>query len=168
VTAPAEPLKLYSTWRGLITAFLTPLLLIGVAALAVIGEGWHGVEYVLVALGAIFLLIALFDFPIYTTFDERGITRRTPLRAHRIAWTRVAAINRARGSRSKRRRAGPLAAAVGRRRYLLVDQTESTDEYEKLQRLCEESEVGVPVSALPPAADRPPTWLYHHRPQDAA
>ena len=159
---PAESVRLYSSWRGLLLAFVSPAMLLGVAVLAIAAAGWRVVPIVLLVAGLGLLAVSLFDFPIYTTFDSEGIRRRTPLRVHRIGWDRVIAINRARGGRISKR-TGPLAAAVGGRRYLLVDRTEGVDEYEALRSLCSSDDVATPVSAVAPDAQIAPTWLYHRR-----
>jgi hypothetical protein len=108
------------------------------------------------------LIVSLFDFPIYTSFDVEGIRRRTPLRTHKIRWDDVTAINRARGSRLNKK-AGPLAAAVAGRRYLLVDRVEGIQEYEQLRELCSEASIAIPVSAVAPDPGIAPTWLYHRK-----
>jgi hypothetical protein len=162
VNAPADEVRLYSSWRGLVLAFLSPVLLLGIAALAIQAEGLHVVATVILVIGVGMLLVSLFDFPIYTTFDATGIRRRTPLRTHKIRWNKVIAVNRARGGR-RTKRAGPLAAAVGKRRYLLVDRTESVDEYQSLQQLLSEDGVETPLSAVAPDPKTVPTWLYHQK-----
>jgi hypothetical protein len=159
VRKPADTLRLYSSWRGLLLAFLSPALILLVAALAIVGSGIHAISLILLIVGAALLIVSLFDFPIYSTFDADGIRRWTPLRVHTIPWAKVTAISRARGAR--RKRAGPLAAAVGGRRYLLVDRTEGRDEYEALRKLCEDA--NTPLSAVAPDADVVPTWLYHRK-----
>jgi hypothetical protein len=160
VNAPAEDVRLYSSWRGLMLAFLSPCLLLAIAALAIQAEGLHVVATVLLVIGVGMLLVSLFDFPIYTTFTTDGIRRRTPLRTHKISWDKVIAVNRARGGRMTKR-AGPLAAAVGKRRYLLVDRTECVDEYQSLQVLL--TDVETPLSAVAPDPKTVPTWLYHQK-----
>ena len=144
MNAPADEVRLYSSWRGLMLAFLSPCLLLGIAALAIQAEGLHVVATVILVIGVGMLLVSLFDFPIYTTFDANGIRRRTPLRTHKIGWDKVIAVNREEAAAVDR--AGPLAAAVGKRRYLLVDRTESFDEYQSLQQLLGEDGVETPLS----------------------
>ena len=168
MSAPTDAtpyVRLYSSWRGVVFAFLTPALLLGVAALAVLADGFSPVADVIIVLGVGMLAIGLLDFPLYTTLAPSGITRRTLLRAHSIPWTSIAALNRARGGRRKRR-AGPLVAAIGRRRYLLVDQVESPDEYEAIRKLCDSDAIPVPLVAIEPAPGTPPTWLYHRKRAD--
>jgi hypothetical protein len=143
-------------------AFLTPALLFAVAALALIADGVRVISIILLVVGGGLLLVSLFDFPMYTTFDIDGIKRRTPLRTHTIAWDDVTAINRARGGRLSKR-AGPLAAAVGGRRYLLVDRVEGMQEYAQLRDLCSEASIAIPVSAVAPDPGIAPTWLYHRK-----
>jgi hypothetical protein len=64
------------------------------------------------------------------------------------------------------KKAGPLAAAVGGRRYLLVDRVEGIQEYEQLRDLCSEATIACPVSAVAPDPGVAPTWLYHRRRTD--
>jgi hypothetical protein len=162
VRRPAEAVRLYSSWRGLFFAFVTPAMVLAVAALAMVGVGLHALPIILLVAGVGLLVVSLFDFPIHTTFDSDGIRRRTPLRMHTIRWENVTAINRARGGRMSKR-VGPLAAAVGGRRYLLVDRAEGIDEYEALRVLCASDDVATPISATAPDAEVAPTWLYHRR-----
>ena len=77
---------LYSSWRGLVLAFVSPLMLLGVGVLALIGGGVGVVSIVLLVVGVGLLVVSLFDFPMYTTFAEDGLRRRTPLRTHTIEW----------------------------------------------------------------------------------
>ena len=135
-------------------------MLIGVGVLALIGGGVGVVSIVLLVFGVGLLVVSLFDFPMSTTLAEDCLRRRTPLRTQRIEWDEITAINRARGGRVSKR-IGPLAAAVGRRRYLLVDRAESAMEYGQLQALL--TEVAVPFTAVTPNAETAPTWLYHEK-----
>jgi hypothetical protein len=146
----------------LLFAFLSPAMLITVAALAISGAGMRVIPVILLAAGVALLAVSCFDFPVHTTFDRDGIRRRTPLRTHVMPWENVTAIGRARPGRL-RRRVGPLAAAVGGRRYLLVDRAEGIDEYEALRALCASDDIGTPLSATAPDAEIAPTWLYHRR-----
>ena len=159
----SERVRLYSSWRGLLLAFFSPgaLLLLGVLAMQ--RSGLRILPVILIVVGGGLLLVSLFDYPLHTTFDRDGVTRRTPLRAHRIPWLRVGAINRARGGR-RGKRGGPLSAGVGRRKYLLVDRCEGAQEYEDLRSLLSQLEVHTPVIASAPAPETAPTWLYHRKP----
>jgi hypothetical protein len=95
------------------------------------------------------------------------VQRRMILRRQRLPWTRITAISRGRPSLSARRRdlaPGPLVALVGRRRYLLVDQSESLHEYEDLLVVLRAAGRHDDIEALlPPADGRVPTWTYRRR-----
>jgi hypothetical protein len=143
-------------------AFLSPAMLIAVAGLAMAGVGVRVLPIILLVAGVALLAVSCFDFPVHTTFDPRGVRRRTPMRTHTLRWENVTAINRARAGRV-RKRVGPLAAAVGGRHYLLVDRAEGIDEYEALRVLCASDAVATPLTATAPDAETAPTWLYHRR-----
>ncbi|MFK8024621.1 MAG: hypothetical protein AB8G26_11730 [Ilumatobacter sp.] len=56
---------------------------------------------------------------------------------------------------------GGLVAKVGRRRYLLVDQCESLDEYKRLEALLGEQARSILFEDLiVPSEDVDPTWTY--------
>jgi hypothetical protein len=162
VNEPAEPVRLYTSWRGLVLALASPAVLLVIAAFAISESGIHPLSLILLLIGGGLLAVSLFDYPIVTVIDGNGITRRTPLRSHRITWDRVTAVNRARGAKLAKR-IGPLTAAIGKRRYLLVDRPEGADEYEKIRKLLTDNDVDCPLSADAPAADTAPTWLYHRK-----
>jgi hypothetical protein len=162
VNASTEPVQLYTSWRGLLLAFASPTLLLVIAAFAISESGIEPLSFILLVAGGGLLAVSLFDYPIVTTLDARGITRRTPLRSHRIPWQRVTAVNRARGA-PLAKRIGPLTAAIGKRRYLLVDRPEGADEYEKIRMVLTDNDVDCPLTADAPAADTAPTWLYHRK-----
>lgn len=166
---------LHSSWRALCGGFIgaVALTLLAVVALA------DGVVSPL-ALGALvlgigLLLIMIFDFPVATVFDAEGICRRMLGRRQRIAWERIDRFARGRSSvfvtmwgHRRRSGAGPyirggLVAVVGRRRYLLVDQTESSDEFERIRALCGTHLPGYELGHLAPSGSPPPTWLYRRR-----
>jgi len=161
VNAPSESVRLYSSWRGLVLAFVSPVLLLGFGSAMFLGGTRWLVPAVFVAGGVALGLVTLFDYPIHTTIDGVGVTRRTPLRSHVLAWPAIERFSRARGGRLGRR-PGPLAAVSRRRRYLLVDRAEGPDEYDALQRCLKAHDVvvGLPVE---PAPGTVPTWLYHRR-----
>jgi hypothetical protein len=158
----AEQVRLFSSWRGLVLAFVSPGLLIAIGVIGVRAAGMRVLPIILLVAGAGMLLVSLFDYPLYTTFDTTGLTRRTPLRAHRIPWTSIDALNRARGARVGRR-IGPLIAGVGKRKYLLVDRCEGAQEFEDLKHLLVDHELGTTLVANAPNPDAVPTWLYHRK-----
>jgi hypothetical protein len=171
VSEPTDELRVYSTWRGRVVAFASPLALAALGLLAIAARGVHVLSFVLVVIGGFFLVVSLFDFPISTSFDSDGIVRRTVLRAHRLPWPKVTAITRAPGSRMKPRRArgpGPLTATIGRRRYLLIDCTEGSDEYDALRARVYSVPGGPLMQAEPPGEGTAPTWMYHRRPSSSS
>lgn len=122
---------------------------------------------ILLVFGAILLAIALFDYPIASVFDGTGVTRRPVLRRHRFDWSDVDQLTRVRpgiAAAARSLKPGGLALKVGRRRYLLVDQCESGDEFEQLVALLEREdlEIGVDELIIPPA-DVEPTFIYRRR-----
>ena len=166
MSAATDEVRLYSTWRGRVLAFVSPLALMGLGVLAVVAEGMNAFSLVLVVVGGLLLLTTLFDFPIWTSFDHEGIVRRTVLRAHRLPWSRITTVARAPASRLKprnMRRAGPLVATIGRRRYLLLDCVEGPDEYDAVHAYASAADNGPLMQAEQPADGTAPTWLYHRK-----
>lgn len=168
-----QRLVLHSSWRGILGAAASSALL---AALTVFAWG-AGVTVISVALtvatSALAAITAL-DYPIAAEFGPNGVVRRCPLRRHVLAWSNIDALTRTADSaalehddgsrgRAVRRRPGGLAARVGRRRYLLVNQCESRAEAETLRRLLADWDVPTAWSAGLPTEDQPPTWLYRRR-----
>jgi hypothetical protein len=73
-------------------------------------------------------------------------------------------VSRGRPAVSIRKRSldpGPLVAVVGRRSYMVIDQTESLEEYQRiieiLRGLGRDDDAEL---LLPPPEQRPPTWTY--------
>lgn len=180
--APAE-LRLHSSLRGIAAAFSTPVLLGGLGGWVLATRGLHPVPLGLVVLATVLAAVVLADYPLSSRFAADGIERRCPLRRHHLAWDGIDALQRAAGSRLRRRLvpvagedegAGPrrrlvaspggLVAVRGRRRYLLVDQPESPEEHDVLLALVAAAAPGVAVVAPRPPAGVPPTWLYRRRP----
>jgi len=62
---------------------------------------------------------------------------------------------------------GGLVAACGRRRYLLTDRCEGAEEFDAVAAGVAVWAPGVPVLALRPPLDWPPTWLYRRRSRTA-
>jgi hypothetical protein len=165
VNAPTDEVRLYASWRGMLLAFGAPLvpLLLGIGASA---DGGPNVLTVLLTLfGLGLLVVSLFDFPLSVTFSASGIARRTVLRLHRMRWDSINAITRAPTRRllGRAKRVGPLCAAVGKRRYLLVDRVEGIDEFDAMRALVQSLPDLVPIPAEPPAPETAPTWLYHRK-----
>lgn len=165
-TPPAAPssVTLHSSWRGLLASGLGATAVLGAGSVGVALGGWRLLPTGLTVLGGLFLAIVLLDYPVATSFDADGVTRRMPLRRHRIPWSRVDQLTRSRpGFTSNLRgvRHGGLTAAVGRRRYLLVDQPESPEEYDAVCAVAGERlmDLGLFGGMRPPDGTNP-TWLY--------
>lgn len=136
---------------------------LAVGVIAVVRGGWGVASAGVTLMGVALVAVALFDYPVATTFDADGVTRRMVLRRHHLAWSSIDQLSRTRPGlmRNLRKLAhGGLVAVRGRRRYLLVDQCESLDEFGAVVRHAVYDGVdlaaGVPV---PPDATLP-TWLH--------
>ena len=148
----AEELTLHSSWRGIIASF------VGGAFPLAIG---------FTVAGAAVLLGLAIDYPIASTFDQAGVTRRALARRQRLDWGRVRQLSRTR-SRGLRKSGGGLpgglVAVVGRRRYLLVDQPEGGVEYDDLERLLGDQGSRLEIDlVMRPNNDAASTWLYRRR-----
>lgn len=156
---------MHSSWRGLFSSLLGAGIVLGGGLIGVAVGGWRVFPTILVSVGVIFVLIVLLDYPVATTFSPAGIRRRMVLRAQSWSWDQVSQFTRVRpgltaGLRGLRH--GGLAILVGKRRYLLVDQPESVDEFDILYRLAGEDRVedmGLRGN-IRPGDDIAPTWLY--------
>jgi hypothetical protein len=162
VNETTDAVQLYSSWRGRLVAFVSPTILVVIAVAAIATSGVRVFSLVLLLIGVGIAIVAIFDFPVWARFDAHGVTRRTFLRSHTLAWETVAVLERAAGPLRRRGKNGPLIAVIGNRRYLLVDQPESVDEFTAIRSVVAGA---VEVGALPPADDTPPTWLYHRKAQ---
>jgi len=176
-----EHLVLYPTWIGLLAASLVPpgLLLLGWLAFEVVGLGV--VAFGLLVGGSIGGLLAGRNFPRHVVFGPGGIERRCLLRRHVLPYTDVSAIRRApaprsavaRAARSKdpaaraRASSGLLAAGHGRRRWMLTDQPESREEYDRLAGLLIRYGPTTLEAARPPAGTAPTTLYRRHPPPHA-
>ena len=157
---------LHSSWRGIVSGLIgsTVLVTLGIAGLA----AGRGTTPTVITIAGILLVAAVtLDLPVACRLDTDGVQRRMMLRRQHIPWSRITALSRGRPSLSARRRdldPGPLVALIGRRRYLLVDQSESLHEYEDLLDVLRASGRGDDIEALlPPADSRTPTWTYRRR-----
>ncbi|MFQ5948627.1 MAG: hypothetical protein ACE5KX_07195 [Acidimicrobiia bacterium] len=172
-----EPgITIYSSWRGLIAAGFSPAFLVGWGGYGVIVGGPRPFPLVLITLGALIGAVSLFDYPRKTRFTPEGVERICLLRRHRIPWKAISSLERARGSRPRRRRRflagdvereprlstfGGLVAVSGRRRhYLLVNQCESREEYDKLIAKVGEWSPQTFIRATQPPDTAPPSDLY--------
>jgi hypothetical protein len=168
-----EPVTLHSSWRSVAGGYVGPAVLLAVVAFASIRGGIGPVAVAVGGVGMVILVVLLLDFPVATRFDAEGVERRMPLRRHRLGWGDVRLLTRTSGrllsparfssSPDQRLNRGGLVAVVGRRRYLLVDQVESRDEFVRLQRLLEQVAPELVDDTLSPPADVAPTFLYRRR-----
>lgn len=160
-------LTIHSSLRGIIAAFATGIAITGGGLLGVSRVGFRTLPTIILVVGLALLLIALLDFPVATTFDRSGFRRRMALRSSFVPWDDVRQLTRTRPSMFRLDKAmipGGLAAAVGRKRILLVDRPESANEYDDLVALADDagfSEVADMVNR--PGEKVPPTWLYRRK-----
>lgn len=160
-----DSVTIHSTWRTLLSSLIGAGLLFAGGLYGTIASGGHWFPIVLLALGAIFLLIVLVDFPLASRFSVDGVERRMVLRRHFIPWSRVRQLTRTRPGVSmaeRRLNPGGLSVLIGKRRYLLADRSESPDEFDALEELLEDA-VGDDIGwelLMRPNDGTPPTWLY--------
>lgn len=167
----ASEVTIYSSWRGMATAFASPLLLLAVGAIGVSAVGFRGVPRFITIIGLGLLTVSLLDLPLHTRFDAEGIHRRCLLRQHTLPWDRVTVLQRARGNlksyvqlkgtADERMPSGGLVAVVGRaRRYQLSDRIECRSEFDMLRDVVRLLDGDVELTAVRPSAASPPTTLY--------
>lgn len=171
MAAPSE-VTLHSSWRTVVGGYVGPVMLLALALAAWAGAA-VGTAVVLAVLGAVLLGVVLLDLPVASTFGPDAVERRAPLRRHRIGYSDIRQLTRARGKLlsinrftgdpEMRANRGGLVAVVGRRRYLLVDNAESRGEFETLMALLEEYAAGLVDEDLMPPTDIAPTYLYRRR-----
>ena len=164
MNAESDSLTLHSTWRGIVLGLCGAVTLSVLGVIAVVGSGGALLAWVLLAFGVAILGVVLFDLPVSSEFDTDGVTRRPLLRRHRLDWADVSQLTRARPgliAAAARFRPGGLTAKVGRRRYLLVDQCESLDEFDALERVLGDrvDDLRFEDLLLPPV-EVEPTWTY--------
>ena len=158
-----EAVTLHSTWRGLVLSAAGAFAVLALGLLAVVRGGWGAVSTIVVVVGVGLGAVTLLDYPIASTFDSVGVSRRMALRRHQMSWSSIDQLSRTRPGTVQNLRKlahGGLVAARGRRRYLLVDQCESLAEFRRIEALAVHD--GDPLaSAVPqPREDQPPTWLH--------
>jgi hypothetical protein len=173
---PASPddgtVVIHTSVRGLVAAFTTPTLLVGLGWLGINGIGARPVPLAFVAMGLVLGAVVLYDHPSRVQFDRAGVHRVCPLRRHTLPWDQLHAIERPRPTsiatlRNLRERpdepivsGGLLARGRGRRRWLLSDRLESRDEYDRLRELLLALPTTVRLRAPRPHDGVPPTDLY--------
>lgn len=166
---------IHSSWRALIGGFVGAGALIALALSAILTGPVTPLAIGALVTGIILLAIMVFDFPLATVFCAVGLQRRMIGRHQWVGWDRLDRLARGRSSvfvtMWGRRRAGDstlqvrggLVAVVGRRRYLLADQTESRAEFERIRALCGVHLPGYELGHLAPSGEPAPTWLYRRR-----
>lgn len=167
-----EPVTVHTSWRGLLSAVVSPLLLLGYAVLLVSSDGAGPIAVGALAIGLGLAVVAVLDYPIRSELSAEGVRRVCLLRSQLLPWSELVAIERAPGSaRSALRRrredgqpkvvtGGLVARGRGRRRYLLTDRIESRREYDAIRALFDRLELATNLRAARPAEDAPPTDLY--------
>jgi hypothetical protein len=154
---------LHSSWTGIVTSGSGAMLLAVVAAWALVVNGPNVVTVSLALAGLAAVLVVVFDMPIASRFDDRGVTRRALLRHHRVDWDDVDRLSRMRKGwfrSSKMAPNGGLIAVRGRRNIALVDRMEGHVEHRHLRIALGEAgeRLGIDRVAAPPL-DQTPTWL---------
>jgi hypothetical protein len=167
-----EAVVVYASIRGLLAAVGTPVLLglLTWRALVVAGPTTGSMTFggITVAI----TLAVLLQIPRHAVFDGAGITRVCLGRRHHLPWGRLTAIERARPTQSAILRnlsggerevvvsGGLLARGSGRRRWMLTDQIESRDEYERIEALLRACGNPAELRAPRPHEGALPTDLY--------
>jgi hypothetical protein len=143
---PDPVLVLHSSVARLALRATTPLLLLWLGSATMTNDG-SPLAYGLLIAGVLTAGVLLLDQPVRVEFDQNGVNRVCLLRRHRLTWSEVVAIERARGGGLRRAvaradasppvpRGRGLVARVGARRvFFLVDRSESHAEHAELRQL---------------------------------
>ena len=161
-----ESVTLHSSWKGMLLSAVGAMVVFGLGLGGTVSSGGAGFPVVILGIGVMFLLTVLFDYPVASRFTPEFVERRALLRRHKIPWEAVDQLTRARpglvGLRNLK--PGGLTVKVGRRRYLLVDQSESIAEFDQLGNVLAARYVELGVDEMiPPHAETEPTWTYRRR-----
>jgi hypothetical protein len=160
----ADRLTLHSSWRGIAGVYAGASIVLAIGVVAVVGGGWRVFSVVMLAVGLLLTLGAGADFPIASTFTAEGVHRHTLLRRQYLPWNKVTQLSRSRTgivAGMRKTTLGGMVAAVGRRKYLLVDQGESGPEFDRLVSVVGGRQEELRLDVLSrPADDAAPTWLY--------
>lgn len=155
---------LHSSWRGIIASFAGAAVVAAVGILVLILNGARPVPVVLGTLGVLVLVGVAVDYPIASTFTTEAVERRTLLRRHRVPWSNVRQLTRTRPgfvASIRKLELGGLVAVIGKRRFLLVDQVESYDEFVAVSEvLTGTAAEHVLETVIEPGDHVPPTWTY--------
>jgi hypothetical protein len=175
VAARSDVVTLHASLRGLAAVWSAPVLLIGVGAASWWQVGPHPIPQGLVVVGGAMLAFALLLYPTRVEFDRTGVHRVCPLRTASVPWSAVDAIERGRPSSAavignlrsaagERTVSGGLfARGHGRRRWLLTDQVESQEEYDRVRDLLRSLPTPLALRATRPHRGAPPTDVYRRR-----
>lgn len=159
-----EAVTLHSSWRGLLGSTAGALLVFAAGVYGVVGGGWRLIPTTLFVIGALLVLVVTLDYPVASRFTADAVERRMMLRRQRISWERVDLLTRARPGMTRGLRGlkhGGLVAVVGRRRYLLVDQPESPEEFDAVATVLDDRFFELGLERRMRTDDgTPPTWLY--------
>lgn len=168
-----DPVVLYSSRRGVATAVFSPAVLLAISVGTAITRPVTASVVVIGAIGVALAVVVAWDYPLRSEFTEFGIVRVCPLRRQHLPWDRVVAIERAPGRariRPKRdsevgafRVPSGLVARVGRRRYLLTDQSEGAFEYDQLAAAIKTFDDVVMLRATRPPLTALPTTFSRRR-----
>ena len=151
-----------SVWR-LTLQVLTPFVLLTLGVVGLTG-GVRTFPVVLTGFGIVALAVVLFDLPVRSEFDDRGVTRVCLLRRQHLVWGEVVAVERsgglpqrpdADGTRKPPGTSRGLVARTGPRRvHLLVDRRESHAEWDALRTLLKDR--GTQLRARQPPLEAAP------------
>jgi hypothetical protein len=168
---------IHTSVRGLVAAYLTPLILVVLGVTGAAHIGARPVPVTFLVVGGLLGAVVLVDYPTRVEFDHAGVHRVCPLRRHSLPWERIAAFERPRPTsmatvRNLRERpdepfvsGGLIARSKGRRRWLLTDRVESRDEYDRLRDLMHTVGARVRLRAARPHEGVPPSGLYRPSPR---
>ena len=167
-----EPVRIYSSLRGLLAAAIAPTLLVVAVLIGLASRPRFSPVMVVFSILAVVLGgVALFDLPRHTVFGPGGVTRVCAVRRHTLLWDDILVLRRARGSLIANLRSrdpehtgvGPLIAKVGRRNYLLCNQSESRPEYDRIVAGMSVWAPELVMGAARPPVKVPPSDLYRRR-----
>jgi len=171
-----DSLTLYTSLRGLLAVLGTPPLLVLLGLWGLTGSGGRTVALAFVTIGAVTGIAVLFGYPREVVVTSESIRLVGFLRVRRLTWAQVHGIERTRPTAAAALRSGRqtpgeaqrvsgglLARGHGRRQWMLTDQVESAEEYDRLCAIVASSPGGVRVRAMRPHYEAPPTHLYRRR-----
>ncbi|MFK8024620.1 MAG: hypothetical protein AB8G26_11725 [Ilumatobacter sp.] len=69
-------ITLHSTWRGVLVGAFFGVLITALGTYSVVRTGGAVGSLILLGIGVVLLLVGAFDFPVSSTFDADGVTRR--------------------------------------------------------------------------------------------